>query len=103
MNFYHSHTQFYCGIDLHSRNIYTCVIDRKQKNPALCKEMLMHSGILYPPTQSKGSASDWRKGHGLTCGGFIVLSVYPRSPEVEPAFALKGKKISEYSFFAVFL
>jgi len=32
MNFYKPHTKFYCGIDLHSRNIYICVIDRQQKD-----------------------------------------------------------------------
>jgi transposase len=31
MNFYKPHTKFYCGVDLHSRNIYICVIDREQK------------------------------------------------------------------------
>lgn len=30
MNFYKQHSQFYCGIDLHSRNMYVCVIDRNQ-------------------------------------------------------------------------
>ena len=36
MNFYQPHSQFYCGIDLHSRNIYICVIDREQKKRVHC-------------------------------------------------------------------
>ena len=36
MNFYQPHTKFYCGIDLHSRNIYICVIDREQKKRVHC-------------------------------------------------------------------
>lgn len=30
MNFYQPHSQFYCGVDLHSSNMYLCVIDRQQ-------------------------------------------------------------------------
>lgn len=31
MNFYSSNKSFYCGIDLHSRNIYICLMDKDRK------------------------------------------------------------------------
>lgn len=31
MNFYKPDSQFYCGIDLHSRNMYVCLIDQEQR------------------------------------------------------------------------
>jgi len=31
MRFYKQQHQFYCGIDLHARNMYTCIIDQKGK------------------------------------------------------------------------
>ena len=31
MRFYTPHTLFYCGVDLHARNMYICIIDDKKK------------------------------------------------------------------------
>ncbi len=31
MNFYQPNKQFYCGVDLHARTIYICIIDQKKK------------------------------------------------------------------------
>ncbi|MBU1086128.1 MAG: transposase, partial [Candidatus Omnitrophica bacterium] len=30
MRFYISHTKFYCGVDLHARNIYICIMDKNR-------------------------------------------------------------------------
>ncbi len=30
MNFYNQQKSFYCGVDLHARNIYICIIDKKR-------------------------------------------------------------------------
>lgn len=44
MRFYTPHTQFYCGVDLHARNMYICVIDRE-------KNILVHQNINNRDTQ----------------------------------------------------
>ena len=31
MKFYNAQKQFYCGIDLHARNIYICVMNKDRK------------------------------------------------------------------------
>ena len=31
MRFYQPHTQFYCGVDLHARSMYICVINQDKK------------------------------------------------------------------------
>lgn len=31
MNFYHSTHQYYCGIDLHARSLYVCILDQSNK------------------------------------------------------------------------
>lgn len=41
MNFYHSTHQYYCGIDLHARSLYVCILDQSN-------ETLLHKEI--PPT-----------------------------------------------------
>jgi transposase len=43
MRFYASHTQFYCGVDLHARNLYICVIDKEKK-------VLVHQNIANRDT-----------------------------------------------------
>lgn len=32
MRFYNQQHQYYCGIDLHARKMYVCIIDQKGKN-----------------------------------------------------------------------
>ena len=29
MRFYNEHRQFYCGVDLHARTMYLCIVDRE--------------------------------------------------------------------------
>lgn len=31
MNFYNQQHQYYCGIDLHARKMYVCILDQKGK------------------------------------------------------------------------
>ena len=31
MRFYKPHTRFYCGVDMHSRTIYVCIIGEDKK------------------------------------------------------------------------
>ena len=38
MNFYHSTHQYYCGIDLHARSLYVCILDQSN-NTLLHKEI----------------------------------------------------------------
>ena len=38
MNFYHSTHRHYCGIDLHARSLYVCIIDQQE-------EVLLHKEI----------------------------------------------------------
>ena len=38
MRFYKPHTQFYCGIDLHAKTMYLCIMDRE-------KDILVHTNI----------------------------------------------------------
>jgi hypothetical protein len=42
MNFYHSTHRHYCGIDLHARSPYVCIIDQQE-------EMLLHKEIEARP------------------------------------------------------
>lgn len=44
MRFYQPHTRFYCGVDLHARNMYICVIDQE-------KNVLAHQNIANRDTQ----------------------------------------------------
>ncbi len=44
MNFYQPHSQFYCGVDLHSSNMYLCVIDRDQKK-------ILHKNVQNQQTE----------------------------------------------------
>jgi transposase len=36
MRFYQPHTRFYCGVDLHARNMYICIVDRQGKKRLHC-------------------------------------------------------------------
>jgi len=38
MNFYHSTHRHYCGIDLHARSLYVCIVDQQG-------EVLLHKEI----------------------------------------------------------
>ncbi len=42
MNFYHSTHQYYCGIDLHARSLYVCILDQSN-------ETLLHKEIPANP------------------------------------------------------
>lgn len=42
MNFYHSTHRHYCGIDLHARSLYVCIIDQQG-------EVLLHKEIKARP------------------------------------------------------
>lgn len=42
MNFYHSTHQYYCGIDLHARSLYVCILDQSS-------ETLLHKEIPANP------------------------------------------------------
>lgn len=42
MNFYHSTHRHYCGIDLHARSLYVCILDQ-------CGEVLLHKEINASP------------------------------------------------------
>ena len=42
MNFYHSTHHHYCGIDLHARSLYVCIIDQQG-------EALLHKEIKAQP------------------------------------------------------
>jgi len=42
MNFYHSTRRRYCGIDLHSRSLYICILDQHG-------EVLLHKEIKARP------------------------------------------------------
>ncbi len=33
MTFYNKRHEFYCGIDLHARRMYTCIVDATGKSP----------------------------------------------------------------------
>ena len=44
MNFYQPNKQFYCGVDLHARTIYICIIDQKKK-------VLMHKQLKNRDTE----------------------------------------------------
>ena len=44
MNFYQSNKQFYCGVDLHARTIYICIIDQNKK-------VLMHKQLKNRDTE----------------------------------------------------
>ena len=30
MRFYNQHHRFYCGVDLHARTMYLCILDRQR-------------------------------------------------------------------------
>jgi len=42
MNFYHSTHRYYCGIDLHARSLYACILDQQG-------EVLLHKEIKAQP------------------------------------------------------
>ena len=77
MRFYTQQHQFYCGIDLHARTMYLCILNRDG-------EMLMHSDS--PP----GNASicqghrDQPQGRGRLCrmNHHVVLIRPPRARDV---------------------
>jgi hypothetical protein len=43
MRFYNTNHQHYCGIDLHARNMYTCVLDQEGK------VLLLHRDLPTDP------------------------------------------------------
>ena len=44
MNFYQPHSKFYCGVDMHSRIIYICIIGEDKK-------ILVHKSIRNQDTK----------------------------------------------------
>ncbi len=42
MRFYEGKTRFYCGVDLHARTMYICVVDRQG-------EKLLHCNLKCDP------------------------------------------------------
>ena len=44
MRFHEPRTQFYCGVDLHARNMYICVVDREGKIKAFTSEIYLDGG-----------------------------------------------------------
>jgi len=56
MKFYVKQHKYYCGIDLHARTMYVCIIDKegaivKQKNIFICGVPPPHGGILFAHAQ----------------------------------------------------
>ena len=51
MRFYKQQHQFYCGIDLHARNMYVCIIDQKGNNKLhknITTEAEMFFELIFP-------------------------------------------------------
>ncbi len=47
MNFYNNIHPYYCGIDLHARTLYVCIIDQQGKK-LVHKEISAHPELLHP-------------------------------------------------------
>lgn len=51
MNFYHSTHRHYCGIDLHARSLYVCILDPQG-------EVLLHKEIKARPEHHRSPRTD---------------------------------------------
>lgn len=54
MRFYQPHTQFYCGIDLHTRNMYPCILTRDN-------DVLFHRGMKNDPKRFLKAIEPYRE------------------------------------------
>jgi len=54
MRFYQPHTQFYCGVDLHTRNMYLCILTRDN-------DVLFHRGMKNDPKRFLKTIEPYRE------------------------------------------
>ena len=52
MRFYTNQHQYYCGIDLHTKNMYVCILDQAGK-------ILVHKNIPTSPHALLNPATNW--------------------------------------------
>ena len=60
MQFYQPHTEFYCGVDLHTRNMYPTVLNRQS-------EVMCHRNIKNDPVRFLKMLKDYRSSLVVSC------------------------------------
>ncbi len=71
MRFYTRLHRFYCGVDLHARSMYVCVLDCEGK-------VLVSQNIVSAPEPFLELIAPYRRGHRVCAGTRAVHARDPR-------------------------
>ena len=65
MRFYNTQHQFYCGIDVHARSMYVCIISHEG-------ELLVHRNMKAAPAPFLTVIAPYREGLGVAVEGMFT-------------------------------
>ena len=99
MKYYTSTTEFNCGIDLHAREMYVCVMDRAGNK-------LVHTNILgndFLATETKSYESQWGQQHAAVLTNFAA-HILDGTPLIAPGTdGINGVRIANAMHLSAFL